>query len=206
MDSIIRYIFHCIYLILMAGMTYTYWYNHLLLLHLGFGVILLIGFYVAFSIFLGIELSKSKNLKIKAIGDFYGIIFMYTSLFQGTVLINLTFYIISSIHDLSIYELHMVDWIYGMTYSGFITYGLGCLLSFTVAENFIGKVLSALIVLIHWISFLYLFLYENEFRILFHNMTNLIIGLSFVIQMLSSVLMIKIMLGSSLKVNNLEKK
>ncbi|MFN8575457.1 MAG: hypothetical protein U0354_01245 [Candidatus Sericytochromatia bacterium] len=201
MDFIIRYLSHALYLVLMASISYSYWYNYQLLIHLGFGVAILIGFYVAFSIFSISKLSESKNPKIKAVGEFYGMIYMYTALFQGTVLTNLTFYIIGSINDLTIYELHMFDWIYGITYSGFIVYGLGCILGFTVAEDIIGKVLAFFIVVIHWASFIYIFFYEDQFKDLFLNSTNLIIGVSFFIQLFSSILMMKIMLADAINKN-----
>lgn len=115
----------------------TRYYWHLLMWYLAWGLVLIMGFWVAFNIFLYLKLEKHPNPNLRQFGQVWGKIWGYTAIFQATVIITLLYYIFGSVYIDENQALASFDWEYGMSYSSWIVYGIGFMPVFWVERRYL---------------------------------------------------------------------
>jgi hypothetical protein len=195
MRFLTSYLFQLFYLLLMSSIGLTYLFHYQLLYHIGWGLSLLIGIVIVINVIFGNYLLKHPNEKIQSIGKFYEKINAYTALFQGIMFLNLCFYALGMVTLKETVQLHWWDWIYGISFSSLIVYGLGCWVFVIYAEKWIHKVSSLFIVLLNLGIGLLFFFYENQLYKLFLKNDLTFLLASFVLQLVSSVVLYQVVLS-----------
>lgn len=137
-----------------------FWYQ--LMLHVAWGMIPLVGFWVAANVFLGMWMSKHPNPRIQQIAKVYERIFAYTAPFQGCFFTTLVFWVMGSVDIGEIQPIFLFDWEYGMSYSAWLVFGVGFALPLLFFER---RILSGLfIALCSWGLVIAFFFYEEAMR------------------------------------------
>ena len=195
-----------IYLIFMVQISLTWRFHYLLLYHLSFGVLFVIGLLIAFTFVVGFYLKDSSNIVLQTIGKGYEFLFTYTAPLQGVLYTTLVFFVVGSTINLELPLIEfekkfMFDWLYGTNYVTWLVYGLGFVfpLFFFHSNTPFSYFLTVLIGIFSWGLAIAFFFFEEEMKLLYEQHTRLAIWSHLFIQLFLSVASMYAMLHPSIK-------